>query len=130
MVDELQAKLRTIEGLTVPEWGVQRISPPTVLIALPERIDYDNTYQRGRDVIPDLLVLVLVANPTRPEARRAVAAYANGSGPKSVKSALEAGPYPGFDVRVVWAEFDVVKYSDVDYLAAMFHLEISGEGEG
>lgn len=126
---ELRTALQTIDGLNVPEWGVQRISPPAAVIALPERVDYDDTYQRGRDVIPDLLVLVLVANPAQPAARREVAGYAAGGGAQSVKAAVEAGTYTALTaVRVVWCEFDVVSYAGTDYLAAMFHLEISGEG--
>lgn len=130
VANELRTALDAIDGLTVPEWGVQRISPPAALIPLPERVDYDATYVRGQDLIPDLPVLVLVANPTQPEARRAVAAYANGVGPSSVKVAIEAREYIGFTARVAWVEFDVVQYAGVDYLAAAFHLEISGEGEG
>ncbi|MET9303199.1 hypothetical protein ABZX66_28150 [Micromonospora aurantiaca] len=126
---ELGDALKTI-GLNVPEWGVQRVAPPFGLVPLPERVDFDNTYQRGRDVVPDWPLLVLLANPTKPETRRAIAEYAAGSGPKSVKAAIEDHAYTALTaVRVAWAEFDVVSYAGVDYLAGMFHLEISGEGE-
>ena len=126
---ELAAALRTIDGLNVPEWGVQRVHPPFALVPMPERVTYDNTYQRGRDVIEDWPVLVLVANPAKPEARRAVTAYADGSGPKSVKQAIESHTYTALTaVRVASVDFDVVSYAGPDYLAAMFHLEISGEG--
>ena len=129
VANELRTALGAIAGLRRPPWGVEKISPPAAIITLPDRVDYDDTYQRGRDVIPDLWVLVLVANPTQPAARRAVARYADGSGPKSVKQAIESGTYTALTaVRVAWAEFDVVKYSGTDYLAAIFHLEISGEG--
>jgi hypothetical protein len=126
---ELGPALATIEGLKVPEWGVQRIHPPAAVITLPDRIDYDDTYGRGSDRIPDLAVVVLVAHPTQPEARRAIAAYTDGSGPKSVKAAVEAYAYTSCDsVRVAWAEFDTVAYAGTDYLAAIFHLDITGKG--
>lgn len=126
---ELAAALRTIAGLNVPEWGVQRVHPPFALVAMPEQVTYDATYQRARDVIEDWPVLVLVAHPTKPEARRTVAAYADGSGPMSVKAAIEGHTYTALTaVRVASAQFDTVVYAGVDYLAAMFQLEISGEG--
>lgn len=128
VADELGAALATT-GLNVPEWGVQRVSPPFALIPLPEEITYDMTYGRGGDRIEDWPVLVLLAHPTKPETRRAIAEYADGSGPKSVKAAVEAHTYTACDtVRVGRAEFDVVSYAGTDYLAAMFHLDISGKG--
>lgn len=74
-------------------------------------------------------MLVLVARPTSPEARREIAEYAAGSGPRSVKAAVEAHQYTAADeVTVVSAEFDVVTYAGNDYLAAQFNLEIVGRG--
>ncbi|TDB71802.1 hypothetical protein E1211_15235 [Micromonospora sp. 15K316] len=126
---ELGAALRTIDGLNVPEWGVDRVHPPFALIPLPDPITYDTTHGRGSDRIEDWPVLVLVAKPTQPAARRAIAEYADGSGPKSVKAAIEARTYTSCDsVRVATAEFDVVTYAGTDYLAAMFHLDITGKG--
>ncbi|MDG4762430.1 hypothetical protein [Micromonospora sp. WMMD710] len=131
IADELGDALKTIAGLTVPEWGVQRVSPPFALIPLPdgEGITYDLTYGRGGDRIEDWPVLVLIDRPARPESRRAIAAYAAGSGSKSVKQAIEDHTYTSCDtVRVTSCEFDVVSYHAVDYLAAMFHLDITGKG--
>lgn len=126
---ELGTALGSIAGLTVPEWGVQRVSPPFALIPMPDAITYDMTYGRGGDRIEDWPLLVLIDRPARPESRRAIAAYAAGSGPKSVKAAIEDHTYTACDtVRVTSCEFDVVSYADVSYLAAMFHLDISGKG--
>lgn len=129
MAAELQVALQTITGLRVPAWGVQRISPPAAIIPLPERIEYDSTYGRGSDRYPDLPVIVLVANPTQRTSRKEIAAYADGSGAKSVKAAIQAHTYTSCDtVRVASCEFDTVKYAAVDYLAAIFHLDITGKG--
>ncbi|WP_030488192.1 hypothetical protein [Micromonospora chokoriensis] len=129
VADELSVALRTIGGLTVPEWGVQRVSPPFALIPLPDQISYDLAYGRGGDRIEDWPVMVLVDRPARPESRRAIAEYGAGSGAKSVKAAIEAHAYTACDaVRVTSCEFEVVSYADVSYLAAMFHLDISGKG--
>lgn len=126
---ELGAALKTIDGLRVPEWGVRKVTPPFVLIPLPDLITFDATYGRGSDRIEDWQLLVLKDRPTTPESRRAIAEYAAGSGPKSVKAAVEGYAYTACDdVRVVSAEFDVVQFDGVDYLAVMFHLDISGKG--
>lgn len=126
---ELSTALQTITGLRVPPWGVERINPPAAVIALPERIDYDATYGRGSDRFPDLPVIVLVGQPEQRASRKAIAAYADGSGAKSVKAKLEAFTYTTCDsVRVAWSEFDTARYAGTDYLAAIFHLDITGKG--
>lgn len=126
---ELHTALAAISGLRRPPWGVEKISPPAAIIALPERIDYDSTYGRGSDHIPDVAVIVLVGRPNARTARKQIAAYADGSGPKSVKVAIEAHTYTSCDsVHVAWAEFDTAKYAGIDYLAAIFHLDIVGKG--
>ena len=129
VADELATALKTIAGLRVPAWGVEKITPPAAIIPLPERIVYDASYGRGSDHFPDLTVIVLVGQPDQRSARKAIAAYADGSGAKSVKAALEARTYTACDsVRVAWAEFDTARYAGGDYLAAIFHLDITGKG--
>ncbi|SCF22626.1 hypothetical protein [Micromonospora mirobrigensis] len=131
-LEDVVAELTTAlapTGLRVPPWGVERITPPAAVIALPERIDYDSTYGRGSDRWPDLPLVVLVGKPEARTSRKAVAAYADGSGPKSVKATLEAHTYTSCDsVRVAWAEFDNARYAGTDYLACIFHLDITGKG--
>jgi hypothetical protein len=131
VVDELRAALDTIPDLKVPEWGAQRVTAPAALVMPPERIVFDETYGRGVDRYPDVEVLVLIANPTSWQAFRELAPYVNGSGPRSVKAALEAFEYTACDgdaLQVSEADFDVVAYSGVQYLAAIFHLNIPGKG--
>jgi hypothetical protein len=131
VIDDIRGALDTITGLRVPEWGVQKISPPAALIMPPERIDYDETYGRGKDRYPDIEVMVMVANPTTWRAFQELAPYLDGSGAKSVKAAIEAYAYTACDpqsVRVAWAEVDVVAYAGTPYLAAIFHTELIGNG--
>lgn len=127
---EVHTALGAITGLRRPPWGVEKITPPAAIIALPERIDYDYSgYSRGADRYPDMAVIVLVGKPEQRVSRKAIAAYADGSGPKSVKAAIEAHTYTACDsVRVAWAEFENAKYAGIDYLAAIFHLDIVGKG--
>ncbi|MFG1800195.1 hypothetical protein ACGFI4_08480 [Micromonospora carbonacea] len=129
VAEELRTALGTIDGLSTPEWGVQRINPPAAMAALPDEVTYDMVYRRGGDRVPDWQVLVLIARPTQPEARRAIAAYADGSGAQSVKAAIEAHEYVACDVvTVTRAEFEVVTYAGTEYLAAVFHLDVVGKG--
>ncbi|RKF24138.1 hypothetical protein [Micromonospora globbae] len=126
---ELRAALDTIDGLRVVEWGVRQVHPPAALIGLPEQISYDLTYGRGTDRVEDWPVMVLLSRPNEPHSRRAIVEYVHGSGPKSVKQAIEAHTYTSCDdVQVVSAEFDVVTFAEADYLAAVFHLNVIGGG--
>jgi hypothetical protein len=71
----------------------------------------------------------LVAKPEQRAARKALAAYAAGSGPRSVKAAIEAHTYTSCDtVRVTSADFTTATYAGTEYLAAIFHLDIVGRG--
>lgn len=129
VANELRDALATIDGLSRPEWGVQRINPPAAVVALPDEVTYDLVYRRGGDRIADWQLLVLVARPTQPEARRAIAAYADGAGAQSVKAAIEGHTYAACDeVTVTRAEFEVVTYAGTEYLAAVFHLDVVGKG--
>lgn len=126
---EIRTALQTITGLRVPPWGVESVSPPAAVIALPERINYDETYGRGKDAYEDLPVVVLVGAPEERASRKSAAAYAAGSGAKSVKAALEAYAWTTCEVvTVVWAEFDSALYAGTPYLAVVFHLNIIGKG--
>jgi hypothetical protein len=131
VVGEIRAALDTIAGLRVPEWGVQSITPPAALVLPPERIDFDDTYGRGKDRYPDMEAVVLVANPTTWRAMEMLAPYADGSGAQSVKAAIEGYAFTACDpesVRVAYVEFEVATYAGTPYLAAIFHIELTGTG--
>lgn len=132
VVEDLRAALDTITDLRVPEWGVKSITPPAALVTLPQRIDFDQTYVRGSDRYPDLEVYVLVAHPSDRRSVREVAPYCAGAGPKSVKQAIESYAYTACDkgsVRVVSCEFESVRFAENPYLAAIFHVDLTGDGE-
>lgn len=128
---EIGAALATIPGLKVPPWGVERISPPAAIIALPDEITYGATYRRGKDKIDDLPVVILVSKTAALASRKAVAGYAAGDGPQSVIAAIDAHTFTAaHDVQVASCEFDDVTYSATVYAAAIFHLKITGKGAG
>lgn len=129
VVDEIRDALGGITGLRIPEWGVQKINPPAALVMPPERIEYGTTYGPTCDRYPDLRVMVLVPNPTTWRAMQQLAPYADGSGAKSVRAAIEDYTFTACDpdaVKVTEAEFDVVSYNEIPYLAAIFRLDITG----
>jgi hypothetical protein len=121
-------QLDTIVGLNCYAWPSSTVSPPAAVIAYPESIDPDLTYRRGKGRI-SLPVWVVVGNVSEKSTRDAIAAYVNSSGPASVVAVLDAGTYTAFDtLHVESIEFDVVTIGAVDYLGALFTLDISGSG--
>jgi len=131
---ELRAALGTIPGLRVPAWGTMSVQPPAGIVALPDRLLFDQTYRgqsaRGTDTFKDVPIVILVGAPTERSSILALAKYVAGSGPQSVKAALEGHNYGTVCdfVHVEFAEFDVPKYAGTDYLAATFHADIVGNG--
>jgi hypothetical protein len=130
VADEIRTALGAITGLRRPPWGVEHVQSPAAIVALPERISYDETYGRGKDRIPDLPVVVLVDAPEERSSLKQLAAFTDGSGPKSVKTVLEAHAWIKCEtVRVTSCEFDAgATYAGTPMLAAIFHLDIIGKG--
>lgn len=127
VMDTVAAQLGRISGLRVFAYPPGSVTPPAAIVSYPDRIDYSQTYGRGMDRIPDLPVVVVVGKASDRTARDRVAAYVSGSGASSVKAVIEGGAYTTFDtVTVTSCDFDVVTIASVDYLAAMFHLDIAG----
>lgn len=127
-MDEIGAALATIDGLRSYSYAVQRVNPPAALVAWPEKIDYDQAMARGADSMT-LIVLVLVGGVDARSSRDLLAGYLSGSGTSSVKAAIDGYSYIDLDsARVVSAKVDTVTVSDVDYLGAVFDVEIFGRG--
>ena len=104
------------------------MTPPAAVVSYPETIDFDQTYGRGADKMT-IPVVVVVGRASDRAARDALGAYCDGSGASSVKAVLESGTYTAFHtVRVESIEFDVVTIAAVDYMAALFDLDIAGSG--
>lgn len=129
VMDEMGSALHTIGGLNVQPYDEEKIRPPSALISLPSNIDFDKSYGRGMDNW-NMLVTVLVGQSGGARTRReAIAPYANGSGSKSVKKALERHTYSSCDVvRVASAEFARIKFTEIIYLGIIFRVEVSGQG--
>lgn len=128
VMDEIATQLDTITELRAYGYPPETIVPPVAIVDFPESIDYDQTYGRGADRM-SLLVWVVAGRATAPATRDLLAAYADGSGARSVKAVIEAGTYTAFDEAVVTgAEFEPVTYNGATYLAAQFTVDIMGSG--
>jgi hypothetical protein len=114
-------------GVHVPnQWGQRPNQPPMALVELPARVDFD-AGGRGLDRIPDVNLVVLVGAPDNPDAFRAAAPYLDGTGPRSVKQAMESYRYTSCStVRVAWAEPTVATLQADKHLALIFHIDVTG----
>lgn len=129
VMDELATRLDTIAGLRVYNHPPDAVSVPAAIVTYPGTLQFDKTYQRGMDQL-DPSVVALVGKVTTKSARDTMAAYCRGSGTSSFKEVLEAGTYTSCDtVRVVSVDFDMVTMSGIEYLAATFALDITGQGD-
>jgi hypothetical protein len=127
-MDQVSTQLDTITGLRCFAYPPDSITPPAAIVAYPEELLFDATYDRGADTMT-LPLIVAVGKVHDRNTRNLVDAYCAGSGASSIKAVVEAGTYTAFDtVRVTRAEFDVVTIGSGDYLAAVFDLDIIGNG--
>lgn len=125
---ELGAALGTITGLRVQTFPDASVSAPQVTIAFPDSIEFDETYGRGSDRLT--LQAVVFTSMTDPRTGfTALLAYCAGSGSSSVKAAIEAGTYTqSADVRVTGIDFDIYAVGGVSYYAAVFTIDVYGNG--
>lgn len=129
--EELAARLATIDGLNTYPFRPDKITPPAAFPDLPDRINYDGTYERGMDSIP-IPVNVLVGKLSAQASQEQIADYVAGEGPRSFKATLDSSPSNPYtscdDVHVKSVEFAVFTIAGVDYLAASFSVDITGNG--
>jgi hypothetical protein len=131
VMDEISAALRTITGLRVFPYNADRVTAPAAVVTLPDQVEYDATQVRGADTFK-LDVYVFVARIDQRTGRDALAAYLDGSGPSSIKAAVDNSAtvvYTTCDVvRVASASVEPLSSGGVEHLGAVFTLEITGKG--
>lgn len=128
VMQQLADQLDTITGLRVHAHPPDKITPPAAVVDYPDTYTYDETYARGMDHMEVNVVLLVAKTPAR-NARAALAKFCDGSGVASVKAVLEAGTYTAMHtVRVTKAVFDIVGFAGVEYLAATFTIDVTGQG--
>jgi hypothetical protein len=129
---EVATVCKTLPGMAgrVAEWDVGTVTGNSILVTLPEEIEFDLTYGRGLDKFSDLLVMLLLPRGNVRAAYKTMGPYVKGSGASSVKAKLEAYTYTTCDrVIVTRCGFDeVADRAGVPYLAATFHTDVYGNG--
>jgi len=128
VMDAVGDRLDTIAGLRVFRYPPDKLTPPAAVVSYPDKIDPHGTYNRGmaRMTLP---VVLVVGRVSVRSARDQLAAYAKDTGASSIVTVLESGTYTAFDtVTVTEITFDVVSLGGVDYMAALFDLDIAGSG--
>lgn len=128
VMEEVAARLATIDGLRVFAYPADTVSPPAGIVLYPESVTFDETYGRGMDRMT-LPLLVVVGKPTDRSSRSRLSQYCDGAGPASVKAAVDGGGYGSCDsVRVTGVEFPTATIAGTEYIAAMFDLDVAGTG--
>ncbi len=119
----------SLTGVTVYRYPPNSVIPPAFVVSYPSSYVFDETYGRGMDRM-SLPVVAVVGRPTDRATLDNLAKYAAGDGSESLKGILESGAYSTFDtIRVADIEFDVVTIGGTDFMAAIFNLEITGQGD-
>jgi hypothetical protein len=131
VMDEIAAKLGAIAELRVYPYDVDKVTPPAVLVGLPEVVTYDETYGRGMDRC-EMPLFVVVSRANLRAATVSLAAYLDGSGPRSVKAAVDSSAavaYAACDsVRVTQGVPFADRSAGVEVLGVRFTVEVSGSG--
>lgn len=128
VMDQLASQVATISGLRVYAYPPGSLTPPAAVVGYPDTYEFDKTYGRGMDRLTLPLVLV-VGKATERTTKDRLAAYCNGSGASSIKAVVESGAYSAFHrVTVTDITFDAVSIGGTEYMAALFNIDIAGQG--
>lgn len=122
-LDALGVALKTIPGLRVYDYPPDSIAPPAAVVYA-TAFAYDETLARGVDRATFAIYLAVSANSDR-ASRDALAAYVAGTGPLSVKTAVD-GTLGGVvkDARVTGGEHSPISVGGVEYHGAVFNVEV------
>lgn len=129
VMDEIATALGSIDGLRISTFVPGVVTPPMAIVGLPDEVSFDLTYGRSMDQVM-IPVPVLLSRASERAATQTLAAYLSGAGAKSIKAAIEGGIYTACDdVTVRSASVSLITVGTVDYLAATFVAEVSGQGD-
>lgn len=128
VMDEIGDALDVIPDLYVFRYPADEVTPPAALVLFPS-MDFDRAMQRGLDRWTGGIRLV-VADQWDQAARAALSKYTSGSGPSSIKAAIQAHEWQSCSfVRVVRADPEQTPIAGVSYAAYLFELDIAGPGD-
>lgn len=129
---EMGERLEALPGLVASYVGpVKSVSVPCSVVGWPEQVDFLGTYGPNMHRITDWPVMILTGRIDDRNALERMGAYADHTGPRSVRAALEDEdqPYTACDsITVKNVEFDVVTWQGQDFQGAIFTIDAVGSG--
>lgn len=133
VMNEVADVVKAIGGdnpLRVHAHPIKTISPPAAVVTYPDTITYDVTAGRGSDSM-SLGLWIAVGDVNTVSARDVLSDYTAGAGPRSIKAAIEGHGWTSCDfVNVTAVEFDPITLAAIQYMGAMFTLDVIGPGSG
>jgi hypothetical protein len=129
--EALASNLSAITGMTASPYMLMNPYPPAAHV-FPGEVEFDRSYGRGLDFMVFTLQ-VLAGTVSEEQAQRDLDAYLAGSGPTSVKEAIESDRTLGgacSDLRVTGATGyrTVVQEGQAPVLVCDWRVEIHGHG--
>lgn len=121
VMEEMERRLGTIDGLRTFDHKPSTVAPPAAWVQLPD-VDYDLTFQRGADkmLVP---VLLVVASVTDRAWKTQLGGYLNPAGPMSVKAAVDGDFANGF-FRVMRARSGSILLAGIEYWGSTFDVDV------
>lgn len=128
VMDDLGAACEQIDGLRVYPYWADTLTPPAAVVVWPDPMTYDETMARGGDRA-EMRLYVIAGRVDARSARDTLARYVDGSGTHSIKQAVESYTATAYDTaRVMRAEFENIIVGRVEYLSALFYIDVMGKG--
>lgn len=128
VMDGLAEALAPLAGLRIFAYPPDSATPPAAIVSYPETFVFDFTMRRGSDQA-SFPVHVLVGRVSTRAARDELVEYMAGSGPRSVKAAIEADPTLGGRVDTVQVTTVAgvnLEIGGIGYVAATFTVDVVG----
>lgn len=123
----LAANLATISGLRTSATIPDQVTPP-IAVVMPQSITYDSAFARSGGDEYEFSVMVIVGRVDERTAQNRLDDYCSGSGPSSVKAAIEKDKTLGgkaFDCRVTaLRNYNQVTVGDTTYLSGDFTVQV------
>jgi len=125
--NEIGENLANITSLSVYKYIPDMIEPPTAIVGVMQRINYDSTMQRGADKY-EIPVFVYVSRVDAQDSQETLDGFLVSSGSSSVKAQVESDTTlngQAQSVRVVEArDYGVYNINNIDYLGVEFLIEV------
>ena len=125
--NEIGNNLSSITSLSIHKFVPDTIEPPTAVVGVVERIEYDNTMSRGADTYT-IPVLVYISRVDAQLSQETLDSYLQSSGANSIKAQIESDTTLNNEaqsVRVTDAtDYGVYNVNNIDYIGVQFSVEV------